>query len=118
MAKKDGPKARPRSERFEVEHTMSTGELAGYLEGLAKGFREGTVVLGDEAGGFRAAIAGDVELDVQARSGKRKSRIELTLAFRADQDEVAPSGRSADGDGDSAVAYEPPQATIPDEMSF
>ena len=64
---------------------MSAADVAGYLEGLAKGLREGTVVIGDEPEDFRAAVTDDVHLEVDARRGKRKSRIELTLAFRAEK---------------------------------
>jgi amphi-Trp domain-containing protein len=119
MAKKDGAKARPKSERFEVEETMTANDVAGYLEGLARGLREGTVVIGGESEGFRVAVASDLDFGVDARRGKRKSRIALTLAFRADR---------ADGNDDETAdepavdaeptAEEPPAATIPDEMSF
>jgi amphi-Trp domain-containing protein len=113
MAKKDGAKARSKSERFEVEETMTSNDVAGYLEGLARALREGTVVIGGETEGFRAAVSGDVEFEVDARRGKRRSRIALTLAFRAEQ---------ADGSDASARAEpsteEEPSATMPDEMSF
>ncbi len=115
MAKKDGAKSRNKSERFEVEETMSAADVAGYLEGLATGLREGAITIGGETAGFRVAIAGDVELEVEARHGKRKSRIELSMAFLAETPDAAEDASEASGD---AGAEAPPEATIPDEMSF
>ena len=92
MAKKDGPKARSTSERFEDERTLSAVEVAGYLEGLARGLREGAVSLGDESDGFRSSVASDVEVEVEARRRKRKSRIDLKLTFRATDDANAAAG--------------------------
>jgi amphi-Trp domain-containing protein len=114
MAKKDGTKARTRSERFEVEETMTMSDVASYLEGIARGLREGTVVIGGETEGFRASVASDVELEVEARHGKRKSRIALTLAFRGD----APDGAVHAGPVEAPAAEEQSAATMPDEMSF
>jgi amphi-Trp domain-containing protein len=110
MAKKDGAKARSRAERFEVEESMSAHDVAGYLEGLARGLRDGTVVIGGETEGFHAVVAGEVDFEVDARRGKRKSRIELSLAFRSDTPEQ-PDESSEGSDG--AIPE-----TIPDEMSF
>jgi amphi-Trp domain-containing protein len=119
MAKKDGAKARPGSQRFEVEETMSANDAAAYLEGLARGLREGTVVLGGEPDGFRAAVASDVDFEVEARSGKRRSRIELTLAFRPHRAEAPRAEVTVEaGGGEAPPGEEQPHATIPDEMSF
>jgi amphi-Trp domain-containing protein len=106
MAKKDGARSRQKPERAEYEQTMSTSEAAAYLEGLARSLREGIFAIGDGAQAFKTAIAGDVELEVEARRGKRRSRIDLTLAFRA-----------VDGN-EEPTAADQPVATIPDEMSF
>ena len=115
MAKKDGAKGRQKPGRFEVEQTMSTSEVAGYLEGLARGLRDGTLVVGDEAQGFRTPVDGDVDLEVEARRGKRKSRLALSLAFRATTGSVAAPVEAAN---DGSKSKGPPRTTIPDEMSF
>jgi amphi-Trp domain-containing protein len=111
MAKKDGAAKRTKSERFEVEDKMSPGDVAGYLEGIAHGLREGSIVLGEQGESFRVAIAGDIELEVAARHAKRRSRIDLKLRFRRHDDEdTSTPPRDAE-----APAASP---TIPDEMSF
>jgi amphi-Trp domain-containing protein len=114
MAKKDAAKGRAKAERFEVEETMTPHDVAGYLEGIARGLREGTVVIGGETEGFRASVVSDVELEVEARRGKRKSRIALTLAFRGEAPEVA----AGTGSTDDSLADEQSAVTMPDEMSF
>jgi amphi-Trp domain-containing protein len=108
MAKKNG--ARTKTLRFETEATMSADEVAGYLEDLAQSLRAGSVEVGEGPEGVRVAIESDVELEVEARRGKRKARIELTLAFRAA--EIESHRPSADGTAPAAAD------TIPDEMSF
>lgn len=111
MTKKDGAGKRAKAQRFEVEDSMSPGDVAGYLEGIAIGLREGTVVLGEQGESFRAAVAGEIEMEVEARQGKRRSRLDIKLRFRhgpADDD-------SASDDDDDAPAA---PATIPDEMRF
>jgi amphi-Trp domain-containing protein len=115
MAKKDGAKSRARSERFEVEQTMSPGDVADYLEGLAQGIRNGSLAFGHDSGGFKYAIASDVDVGVAARRGKRKSRVALTLAFRTEQrGEESPVEAAAEG----APSQDLPEDTIPDEMRF
>jgi amphi-Trp domain-containing protein len=107
MAKKDGPKAQRKRGRFQHELTLSADAAATYLEELAGKLRSGAVTIGEGDGALRTAIHGDIELEVEARRGKRKARIDLSLAFRD-----AGEGVSAPADGSSPVA------TIPDEMSF
>jgi amphi-Trp domain-containing protein len=111
MAKKDRAKARAKSERTKYELTMSTNAVAAYLEELASSLRKGAVTLGEPADSFETAVDGDVDLAVQARHGKRRSRIELSLAFRAGNGVKAPTN-------DAQSSDEEPVATIPDEMSF
>lgn len=106
MAKKDGARNRSKSERVELEETLSASDVAAHLESLAKGLREGAVVLG-KRGDFRAPVTGDVDLEIEGRHGKRKSRIELTLAFRRENSDEATPGDEGE-----------PVPTIPDEMSF
>ena len=115
MAKKDGAKSRSRSERFEVEQTMSAGDVANYLEGLARGIREGTVAFGEDSDGFKSAITSDVDFELAARRGKRKSRVALTLAFRTGTPDEASSATAVTED---APAEDLTKDTIPDEMRF
>ena len=108
MAKKNGSKPR-RRERMELDQTMTSSEAAGYLEAIAKGLRDGVVYFENDAGGFSFAVNGSVAVELEARQGKRKSRIELTMAFRSQRKED-PS--------DDGKDEKPPANTIPDEMSF
>ena len=118
MAKRDGGKTRQKSDRVEYEQTMSASDVASYLEGLARGLREGNVALGDGTRGFATAISGDVELTVQGRRGKRRARIDLTIAFRGDNGSSTATGDGASSDGAEAVSQDTPVTTMPDEMSF
>ena len=113
MAKKDGNKGRPRSERFEVDDVMSAADVAGYLEAVAKGLREGNVALGEQGESFSVPVTGDVDFEVEAKHGKRKSRIELTLRFRQEKTAEPGPDEASTPEGDSSR-----EATIPDEMSF
>ena len=115
MAKKDGGKSRNRSERFEVEQTMTRADAADYLEGLARGLREGNIALGEDSNGFRASIAPEIDFEVTARRGKRKSRVAMTMAFRTDG--AAPETQATEDPGEPRGDAMPTD-TIPDEMSF
>jgi amphi-Trp domain-containing protein len=115
MAKKDRAKARQKSGRVQYELTMSADAVAAYLEGLAGSLRRGTVAIGEGSEGFHMPIAGDVEFEVEARHGKRKSRVELSFSFRATDGVLPPT---SDGASDGASGDEQHVATIPDEMSF
>jgi amphi-Trp domain-containing protein len=110
MAKKDGAKSR-RSERFEVEDTLSAPDVAGYLEAVARGLREGAVVLGEQGESLTVSVSRNVDFEVAAKRSKRKARVRLTLSFRQEK----PAEAEADGNGPEQV---PVAATIPDEMSF
>jgi amphi-Trp domain-containing protein len=115
MAKKSGAKSRTRAERFEVEQTMSPGDVADYLEGLARGIRDGSLAFGQDSDGFKSAIASDVDFELEARRGKRKSRVALTLAFRTERrGEESP----AEAVTEDAPAEDLTKDTIPDEMRF
>ena len=116
MAKKDDSQSRSRG-KLELEQTMSTSEVAGYLETLAQGMRDGVVYVEDDAEGFRFPVIGTVDVEARARQGKRKTRIKLSLAFRADQSGEAPEPSNA-SPAESNRAPAQPATTIPDEMSF
>jgi amphi-Trp domain-containing protein len=114
MGKKDGAKSR--SERFEAEQTMTPAGVAEYLEGIARGLRDGTLALGPDGDGLRIPVASSAELEVEARRGKRKSRLALKIAFRA-EDSIGDGGGSPAATRSTASATGNP-AIIPDEMSF
>lgn len=80
-------------ERVQFSGTVSAQEAAQYLESLAKGLRERSMLL--ESGDSSVTIeVGDdvkVEIDASAASEKGKANIDVSLAWRSRrQEEVAP----------------------------
>jgi amphi-Trp domain-containing protein len=107
MGKRGASKGQSKRGRLEYEVSLDTEAAAAYLEQLALGLRQGSVRLDEQGEGFQASVDGSVDMAVRARQGKRKARLEVSLAFR--------------GPGDAkhaGVTDDPPAATIPDEMSF
>jgi amphi-Trp domain-containing protein len=111
MSKKDGAKNHNRPRRFAADDALSATDAAEYLEAIARGLREGAVILGEQNERFVAPIGGDVDFEVAAKHGKRRARIKLALSFR--------QAKPVKADAAAGSGHEPaPPATIPDEMSF
>jgi amphi-Trp domain-containing protein len=111
MAKSDSKSPGRNVKRFYDTQVMSGADAASYLEELARGLRQSDIAVGNGTQAITMGIHGDVELEVAARRGKRKGRIDLTLAFRAED-----RGERENGTSGSGVAQ--PAETMPDEMSF
>lgn len=115
MSKKSADKKRRKPERFEAEDRLAAGEAAAYLEKIARGLRDGAIVLGEDEG-FRVEVGGRVDLEVRARSRKKKARIKLRLTFR--NPGVEKEQHDDEEEAEAASEVEQEKATIPDVMTF
>ena len=109
MAKK---KKRKAGNRVNIVSRQPASEVAAQLEALARGLRDGKFMFDGDEVGFDATPAGDVSIELVARRRRRRARIEVSIAFRAEE--------LPHNDGDQAVS-EPvahTTETVPDEMTF
>jgi amphi-Trp domain-containing protein len=104
MTKKKPEKAK----RVRRELTASGDVAASYLEEVAKGLRAGTVSVGESPDQVVTSFTGDVDVEVETKRSKRKARIEISIAFRADE----PAEVGSDANATK------PAPTLPDEMTF
>jgi len=74
----------PPKDRVQFSGTVPAQEAAQYLESLAKGLRERTMLLESGDASVAIVIPDDVkiEIDVSADSEKGKSTVDVSLSFR------------------------------------
>ena len=78
-------------EKVKFAGVVSPQEAAQYLESLAKGLRERTMLLESGDASLTIEVTDDVKIEIQGSGDaeKGKSSIELTLTMRRKQAEVA-----------------------------
>ncbi len=81
----------PGKDKVKFSGTVSPQEAAQYLESIAKGLREGTMLLESGDASLSIDISDDVKIEIQGSGDaeKGKSSIELTLTMRRKAEEVA-----------------------------
>ena len=83
MSSKDSTK-----EKVAFSGTVSAQEAAQYLESVAKGLRERSMLLESGDTSLTLEVADDVKIDIQASGGEKgKAALEFSLSWRARQQE-------------------------------
>jgi amphi-Trp domain-containing protein len=72
---------------LEFNSNIDTGEAAAYLEALARGLRDGHVLIesGDKSFNMEVGEGVDIELEAKSNPEKGKSSVELKLSWRVEE---------------------------------
>ncbi len=81
----------PPKEKVEFAGTLSAAEAAQYLESLAKGMREHTMLVESGDASLTLQVPADVkvEIEVAADADKGKTDVEISISWRQPREEEA-----------------------------
>jgi amphi-Trp domain-containing protein len=67
---------------FDFSATIEAGDVASYLESIARGLRDANLVLqsGDQA--IALAVGRELSFDVDASAGKNKASVQIELSWK------------------------------------
>ncbi len=84
----------PQKDKVQFEGTVSAQEAAQYLESLAKGLRERTMLLESGDASITIVVPDDVkiEIDASADAEKGKSAVDVSISFRRREAETPAPG--------------------------
>ena len=103
MSKPDGKGKKKRTQRLRLGGEASE-EAALRLEELARGLRSGAIRLADGDLSIEAPTGHELEWEIDARLGRRKSRIEIDIRWRASE---SSEGAGEDKETEDTEASEP-----------
>ena len=113
MSKKNGKGRKVKIRRVRLRGDASE-EAALRIEELARGLRSGVIRLADGDVAIEAPAGSDLSWEIEARSGRRKSRIEIEIRWRApeshDEDEEEDEDEDEDDVSEEAPVAEPATA--------
>jgi amphi-Trp domain-containing protein len=69
-------------EEFEFASITDAKEAAAYLDSLAKGFKEGRIVLSAADQEIFLTPEGDLDVEIAAKKKEEKSKIELQISWK------------------------------------
>ena len=122
MSKKQGKRKKIKTQRVRLRGDASE-EAALRIEELARGLRSGAIHFGDGEAAIDAPAGSELTWEIEARQGRRKSRIEIEIRWRVpesedeeeDIDAEVVAEVEAEGAGVPLAETPSPEASAPDE---
>ena len=98
MSKKRGQKKQSKKQRVDLRGSASE-EAALRIEEVARGLRSGAIQLSGDSATVEAPVGSELSWRIEARQGRRKSRIEIDIRWRVpDPDDSDDDDRDADAE--------------------